>query len=376
MLTFAVVARPTGCEVAGQIAELLAGRSSRSSARSTPGAPWCSSSRRTRRSSARSATACRGGPRAPSSATASRSAPGRGDEHRQRRPGRAVADRRGAHRDAHRRLGGRRPGVAAARFLAQASARRPNTPAGSPVPDCTLPDHPEVFVVGDAMRSRACPASARCEAAGVYVRGRSGGASPASRRSGRSATATSATWPRSVAARHRQLPRPPSRGSWQPLVAARPPGPADGLPQSRRRGRLAGPGPSSAARATSGRSPSRRSAAATSTAVASGGSAAPALTHVPGRRRRKEHRHDLHQDHHRGRGDDGLPGGLADGLPGQARGRCTTPSPTACSAAERCTGGTPSTSSSGAAPPGSRSTTRSAASRTRPTWRRPSATRI
>ena len=66
--------------------------------------------------------------------------------------------------------------------------------------DCTLPDHPEVFVIGDAMTLSGLPASPGWRNSRASTsRGRSGGASKASGRASRSATATSAAWRPSVA---------------------------------------------------------------------------------------------------------------------------------------------------------------------------------
>ncbi len=115
-LTFAVVGGgPTGCEVAGQIAELARRTlTARTFARSTPRAPSCSSS-----TPAQDVLASFGDRLSRKATDRARAHRGRDshrnacDEHRRRRHGRRVSERSGAHRDAHGRLGSRRAGLAA-----------------------------------------------------------------------------------------------------------------------------------------------------------------------------------------------------------------------------------------------------------------------
>ena len=73
--------------------------------------------------------------------------------------------------DAHGRLGGRRAGLALARILAEASgAELDRAGRVAVLPDCTLPGHPEVFVIGDAMALSGLPSVAQVAIQqGTYV---------------------------------------------------------------------------------------------------------------------------------------------------------------------------------------------------------------
>ena len=203
-------------------------------------APWCSSSRPTSRSSAVRRSAVPEGQRG-LERMASRSAPtGTGD-------GRTGID--GDGMDVESPSGQERvathtvvwaAGVQAsplARILADASGAECDRAGRVAVrPDCTLPGHPEVFVIGDAMTLDGLPGvAAVATQQGIYVartirrrlEGKPGEAVqlPRSRQHGRHRS-----W-----ARDRELPRPALRRVPRlPLLALRPSGAPHGLPQSRR----------------------------------------------------------------------------------------------------------------------------------------------
>ena len=356
-LTFAVVGGgPTGCEVAGQIAE-LARRTLHEDFRSIDATSAVRAPLRRRPGDPRDLRrrAVPQGRRAGSSST--------GVEIRTETRVTSIdgggmdvesPTRQGAHRDAHGRLGRRRAGLAARARPGRGGRRR-------------------VRSRGPGRRSPRLHAAG--PPGGLRHRRRDGARRAPRRRRGRAAAghlrrADDQAAPRWHAA-ERAVPLPRSRehGGHRP----RPRGRELPRPALRRVPRLPHPGssstwPSSPASATAlaalaswswafiGRSRSQRAFTVESVGgsdIYGRGAADRHRTSTRARRRRsvKTQRDDVHQDHHRGRRHDGLAGRLADGLSRQARDRVRRHPRGPGDRARRFTGSTRSTSSSSAAPP-------------------------
>jgi thioredoxin reductase len=142
-----------------------------------------------------------------------------------------------------------------ARVVAEAAGARTDRAGRVHVrPDCTLPGHPEVFVIGDSMRLEECPASPRWRSSPAAMpprRSRAGCA--ATPPSGRSATATRERWRRSPIRARSRASDPYGPGGSSPVAAVdrRPSVRADRLQEPRGRpvgldGRIHRPGSAAA----------------------------------------------------------------------------------------------------------------------------------